>query len=166
MFTLPAAFGAIQLGETFSCCLAVNNEITTDVEAVSMKVEMQTATNKVPLAEVGGPEHQLFARVTIETVVSHEIRELGQHVLACTVTYRDPNGRQRSVNVADQAGDSSFLSFRKFYKFTVRSQPTYCNLCPLIACIGYEPAICEDKGPCSSQSNGFHVKLGKGQTFP
>ncbi|KLO12001.1 DUF974-domain-containing protein [Schizopora paradoxa] len=116
MFTLPTAFGAIQLGETFSCCLAVNNETAMDVEAVSMKVEMQTATNKIILAEVGGGEHKLSARDTIETVVRHEIRELGQHVLACTVIYGDANMRQRN---AELGTEPNFLSFRKFYKFTV-----------------------------------------------
>ncbi|KAF8078173.1 hypothetical protein FPV67DRAFT_1662915 [Lyophyllum atratum] len=106
LLTLPSSFGSIQLGETFSSCLCINNEAQVDIEAVSIKVEMQTATTKVVLAEYGGPGHKLAARDTYESVVHHEIKELGQHVLACAVTYRlPPNARQPT--------------FRKFYKFAV-----------------------------------------------
>ncbi|KAI6110072.1 DUF974-domain-containing protein [Pisolithus sp. B1] len=92
--TLPAAFGAIQLGETFSSCLCVNNEANTDIEGVSIKVEMQTANSKVLLAEVGGTadRRKLAIGDVLEVVVHHEVKELGQHVLACTVSYRLPPG--------------------------------------------------------------------------
>ncbi|KAI6117611.1 RNA12 protein-domain-containing protein [Pisolithus croceorrhizus] len=79
--TLPAAFGAIQLGETFSSCLCVNNEANTDIEGVSIKVEMQTANSKVLLAEVGGTadRRKLAIGDVLEVVVHHEVKELGQH---------------------------------------------------------------------------------------
>ncbi|KAG6878782.1 hypothetical protein C0993_008081 [Termitomyces sp. T159_Od127] len=80
ILTLPSSFGAIQLGETFSSCLCVNNESQFDVEAVTLRVEMQTATAKVVLAEYGGPDNRLPSGKTFEDVVHHEIKELGQHV--------------------------------------------------------------------------------------
>ncbi|KAI0340658.1 DUF974-domain-containing protein [Trametopsis cervina] len=117
MLTLPSAFGAIQLGETFSSCLSVNNETLQGVDGVTLRVEMQTATTKTILAEYGGAEFQLGAGDTLEKVIEHEIKELGQHVLACTVSYRLPPGH-RAVNAAESS-DPAIQSFRKFYKFAV-----------------------------------------------
>ncbi|EJD53235.1 DUF974-domain-containing protein [Auricularia subglabra TFB-10046 SS5] len=110
---LPASFGAIQLGETFSSCLCINNDTDGDVHAVALKVEMQTATTKVLLAHLGGPDLTLTAEKNfVETVVHHEIKELGQHVLSCTITYRLPG--------APPANDEDGLStIRKYYKFAV-----------------------------------------------
>ncbi|OBZ75869.1 Trafficking protein particle complex subunit 13, partial [Grifola frondosa] len=116
---LPAAFGAIQLGETFSSCLSVNNDATVDVEAVVMRVEMQTANTKTVLAEFGGVDHRLPAGESLERVVSHEIKELGQHVLACTVSYRLPPGIRAIPSPATDTNDPAIQTFRKFYKFAV-----------------------------------------------
>ncbi|KAL0578256.1 hypothetical protein V5O48_003751 [Marasmius crinis-equi] len=117
LLTLPSSFGSIQLGETFSSCLAVNNESATDVEAITLKVEMQTVTSKVTLAEVGGANSRLSSADTLERVVHHEIKELGQHVLACTVSYRMPSLQHTAV--PEDGSDPSIVSFRKFYKFVV-----------------------------------------------
>ncbi|KAG5645042.1 hypothetical protein DXG03_007221 [Asterophora parasitica] len=122
LLTLPSSFGSIQLGETFSSCLCINNETQVDVDAVSIKVEMQTATAKVVLAEFGGPDHKLAARDTIESIVHHEIKELGQHVLACAVTYRVPQNI-RPVGSGEHPDDPSLQTFRKFYKFAVINFP-------------------------------------------
>lgn len=117
---LPVAFGAIQLGETFSSCICVNNEAAnTNIEGVSVKVEMQTANSKVLLAEVG---KKLAVGDALEVVVHHEVKELGQHVLACTVSYRLPPGLRHhtpSGPTAEGAGDPSLQGFRKYYKFVV-----------------------------------------------
>ncbi|KAJ7236717.1 hypothetical protein B0H12DRAFT_1204464 [Mycena haematopus] len=119
LLTLPSSFGSIQLGETFSSTLCVNNEAQADVEAVAMKVEMQTATSKVVLAEFGGSETTLAIGDTLENVVHHEIKELGQHVLACTVTYRLPPGSRTAPGPAEDPDDPALQTFRKFYKFAV-----------------------------------------------
>lgn len=112
--------GAIQLGETFSGVLAINNETVVAVDGVNLKIEMQTATNKVLLAELGGPMQSLAAGDTLETIVNHEIKELGQHVLACTVTYQLPPGARGPPPSSDgSTGDPNIQTFRKFYKFAV-----------------------------------------------
>ncbi|RDB21191.1 Trafficking protein particle complex subunit 13 [Hypsizygus marmoreus] len=119
LLTLPSSFGSIQLGETFSSCLCINNEAQVDIDAVSLKVEMQTATAKVVLAEFGGPNHILAAWDTFESVINHEIKELGQHVLACAVTYRLPPNARQPIGAGENADDPSLQTFRKFYKFAV-----------------------------------------------
>ncbi|KAI0670635.1 DUF974-domain-containing protein [Trametes maxima] len=111
LLTLPAAFGAIQLGETFSSCLSINNDANVDVDGVVVRVEMQTASSKALLAEFGGPDQRLPVGESLEKIVSHEIKELGQHVLGCTVSYRVPPGF-RTLPPFIQ-------TFRKFYKFAV-----------------------------------------------
>ncbi|KII88914.1 hypothetical protein PLICRDRAFT_138993 [Plicaturopsis crispa FD-325 SS-3] len=119
LLTLPSSFGSIQLGETFSSCLCVNNEANVDIEAVNLKVEMQTASSKHILADLGGPSHRLAAGETMESIVHHEIKELGQHVLACTITYRLPPNARHIPGSAEDANDPNLQSFRKFYKFAV-----------------------------------------------
>ena len=125
----------MQLGETFSGALAVNNESAATVDGVILRVEMQTATSKVLLAEIGGPTLSLVAADTIEAMVHHEIKELGQHVLACTVSYQLPPGARRPIATAtadtaaggDADDDAGLQTFRKFYKFAVSRSPFPCQ---------------------------------------
>ena len=119
---LPAAFGAIQLGETFSSCIAVNNDTTVSIEGVTLRVEMQSSTTKLVLAEFGGPNTTLAPGDTMENVVHHEIKELGQHVLGCTVSYRMPPGMRPPAGQPTDPQDAGLQSFRKFYKFAVSTQ--------------------------------------------
>ncbi|KAL1747003.1 hypothetical protein HDZ31DRAFT_32934 [Schizophyllum fasciatum] len=118
LLMLPASFGSIQLGETFSSCLCANNDTQVDVDSVTVKVEMQTATTKVLLGEFGGPQYTLAAGDTLECLVTHEVKELGQHVLSCTVSYRLPPNA-RPPQPAEDPNDPQMQNFRKFYKFVV-----------------------------------------------
>ncbi|KDQ60595.1 hypothetical protein JAAARDRAFT_554549 [Jaapia argillacea MUCL 33604] len=115
LLTLPSSFGAIQLGETFSSCLCVNNEAALEIGVITLKVEMQTVTTKLVIGEYGGLDCRLAPGDTLETVVNHEIKELGQHVLACTVSYRV----SAEISPVEDVGEAVFQSFRKFYKFAV-----------------------------------------------
>lgn len=140
---LPAAFGAIQLGETFSSCLSVNSEASVDIEGATLRVEMQTATTKTVLAEFGGPDFSIAAGDTMERVVHHEIKELGQHVLACTVSYRLPPGAR-----PHPAQDGHEIqSFRKFYKFAVSRRLIRFPSAMLNSLPGYQSTVCQDESP-------------------
>ncbi|TFK25033.1 DUF974-domain-containing protein [Coprinopsis marcescibilis] len=121
LLTLPSSFGSIQLGETFSSCLCINNEALTEVELKQVRVEMQTATSKMVLSDLDESGSQKMLRVgdSLETIVHHEIKELGQHVLACAVTYRLPANARPVPGAAEDDSDPSLLTFRKFYKFAV-----------------------------------------------
>ncbi|KAL1730310.1 hypothetical protein EV714DRAFT_211348 [Schizophyllum commune] len=118
LLMLPASFGSIQLGETFSSCLCANNDTQVDVDSVTVKVEMQTATTKVTLGEFGGSQYTLAAGDTLECLVTHEVKELGQHVLSATVSYRLPPNARPPVP-AEDPNDPQMQHFRKFYKFVV-----------------------------------------------
>ena len=119
LLTLPSSFGSIQLGETFSSCLCVNNEKQVEIEVTQFKVEMQTVTAKTILYEMDGSDNYLTAGDTLEHIVHHEIKELGQHVLACTVTYRLPPNSRSIQGASEDVNDPSLQTFRKFYKFAV-----------------------------------------------
>lgn len=119
LLTLPSSFGSIQLGETFSSCLCINNETEVEIEVVQTRVEMQTVTNKVVLYEAEALADSLPGGDTLERVVHHEIKELGQHVLACTVTYRLPPNARSVPGASEDVTDPSLQTFRKFYKFAV-----------------------------------------------
>jgi len=98
------------------------------VDWVNLHVEMQTAASKVLLADIGGLTLSLIAGDTLKATVQHEIKEIGQHVLACTVLYQLPPGARRPATLAstttlggvDSGDDSELQMFHKFYKFTVR----------------------------------------------
>ena len=99
------------------------------VDCVNLRIEMQTASSKVLLADIGGPTLSLVSGDTLESTVHHEIKELGQHVLACTVSYQLPPGARRPATSAaaatalggvDTVDDDGLQTFRKFYKFAVR----------------------------------------------
>ena len=123
LLTLPSSFGSIQLGQTFSSCLCVNNEAPFSVDSIRVCVEMQTATTKASLYQT--PESSgtsLTSGDTLECIVGHEIKELGQHVLACTVTYRLPPNVRPIPGASGDPDDPGLLTFRRFYKFIVRAR--------------------------------------------
>ncbi|KAJ3299039.1 hypothetical protein HK104_010054 [Borealophlyctis nickersoniae] len=130
VLSLPGSFGNIYLGETFSSYLCVNNESGAAVQEVGIKAELQTSSQRFTLADtlatLSTPTFSNLpagnvtpprspaptpARVSLlptqsaEFLVHHEIKELGIHILVCSVHYTTPD-RERKF-------------FRKFYKFQV-----------------------------------------------
>ncbi|KAJ1534781.1 hypothetical protein HK096_003450 [Nowakowskiella sp. JEL0078] len=119
LLALPSSFGNIFLGETFSSYLCINNESGTAVQDVGIKAELQTVTQRFTLCDTlaivtatHGTETTVGSRVPLlpsqsaEFMINHEIKELGVHILVCSVHY--------SVS---GSGERKF--FRKFFKFQV-----------------------------------------------
>lgn len=108
LLTLPAAFGTICLGETFAATLNLSNETAEPVNGVRLLVEMQSVSGKHLIEEKapGAAADILRRDEAMELGVEWEIKELGMHVLVCTVEY----GTAPSTR-----------SFQKFYKFNVCS---------------------------------------------
>ena len=120
ILTLPESFGSISLGETFTSALCVNNESSHTVLGTHLLVEIQTASNKTTLGQVGGIDSRLESGQMFTLVVSHEMKELGQHVLVCTVGYHVPPALRSSIPPEDPI-NPSLRTIRKFYKFIVSS---------------------------------------------
>ncbi|KAI8333215.1 hypothetical protein BD560DRAFT_360566 [Blakeslea trispora] len=106
MLKLPSAFGNIYLGENFGTLISINNETASTVHQVGVKIELQTSSQRFVLSDTTQtPMATLEIQATYDTTVSHEIKELGVHILVCSVHYIAPDGKKRH--------------FRKFYKFQV-----------------------------------------------
>lgn len=120
------------------------------------KVEMQTVTAKAILYEMDGSGKYLAAGDTLEHIVHHEIKELGQHVLACTITYRLPPNSRSIQDASEDMNDPSLQTFRKFYKFAVGGWTNTNQSFTLIFeyrmvhfhfIIGYKSSVSENQGP-------------------
>ncbi|KAI9275146.1 hypothetical protein EDC94DRAFT_592229 [Helicostylum pulchrum] len=106
MLKLPSAFGNIYLGENFSTFISINNESPFAVQQVGVKIELQTSSQRFVLSDTTtAPSTELEPQKTYDITVAHEIKELGVHILVCSVNYNAPDGKRRH--------------FRKFYKFQV-----------------------------------------------
>jgi hypothetical protein len=131
VLSLPPAFGNIYLGETFTSYLCVNNDSLTAVQDVAFKAELQAASQRFTLADTIGASPagsmealttksqldkvSLLPKQSAEFVLHHEIKELGIHILVCSVHYTP------STPVKPVAGqiDTQRKFFRKFFKFQV-----------------------------------------------
>merc|ERR1712223_336242 len=103
---LPQSFGSIYLGETFMSYVSLHNNSTETCDSVILKCDLQTATQRLPLLQPPQPQGvQVQSGGSIDHVLSHEVKELGTHILVCEVVYSSPG--------------KSKLNFRKFFKFNV-----------------------------------------------
>ena len=112
------SFGSAYVGETFSCTLCANNEMPPSADKskrirdVKIEAEMKTpgmgAAHKL---ELGSPAAtDLEPAATLQKVVSFDLKEEGNHVLAVTVSYyeaTETSGRTRT--------------FRKLYQFICKA---------------------------------------------
>ncbi|KJZ80413.1 hypothetical protein HIM_00263 [Hirsutella minnesotensis 3608] len=115
ILNLPVSFGSAYVGETFSCTLCANNDLpiesTKKVCDVRMSAEMKTpgvgAAHTLDLTpEDDGSGRDLLPGGTLQKVVSFDLKDEGNHVLAVTVSYyeaSETSGRTRT--------------FRKLYQF-------------------------------------------------
>jgi len=110
---LPQAFGNIYLGETFSCYVCVHNDSTDVCRNVTIRADLQTATQRINLVpgqgvadNAGNTRAEFAPGSTVDHVLNHEVKELGTHILVCEVTYNNATSNEK-------------LNFRKFFKFQV-----------------------------------------------
>lgn len=127
LLTLPAAFGAAYVGETFSCTLCANNELAAEssrksVSGVKITAELQTPSHPegLPLqlekAEHGQDEEgegSLKAGATLQRSFKHEMQEEGPYVLVVTVTYTET----LHTSSGEAATSGRARTFRKLYQF-------------------------------------------------
>lgn len=132
LLTLPAAFGAAYVGETFTCTLCANCEVGGDlgdgrsVSGVRIHAELQTP------AEQGGVELELKRAEdeasldeaegmrpgqTLQYTLAHELKEDGPHVLAVTVSYTET---LRDASGGGVASGGRARTFRKLYQFVAQ----------------------------------------------
>ncbi|XP_065834673.1 trafficking protein particle complex subunit 13-like [Oscarella lobularis] len=104
VLSLPQTFGNIFLGETFTCYICIHNDSAESAFNIQLQADLQTSAQR--LALVGNaPVLELASNESIDQILSHEVKELGTHILICGVHYTTSNGEK--------------LYFRKFFKFQV-----------------------------------------------
>ncbi|KAJ2664051.1 hypothetical protein IWW48_001063 [Coemansia sp. RSA 1200] len=103
---LPRAFGTMYLGETFAAHICLCNESNLVVRDISVRAVMQTATQRLILfdsssSKGAGQQEEtpkiLQAGQPLNLQVAHEIKELGVHMLGCTISYLSAQGEHRSL---------------------------------------------------------------------
>ncbi|KAK4549614.1 hypothetical protein LTR36_004915 [Oleoguttula mirabilis] len=123
LLTLPAAFGAAYVGETFACTLCANNEVqegdNRSVSGIRITAELQTPGNQagtvLELTSAEGAEDgdgDVTPGTTLQRTLRHELKDEGPHVLAVTVTYTET-----LHSGAGGASGGRARSFRKLYQF-------------------------------------------------
>ncbi|CAK4026860.1 Hypothetical predicted protein [Lecanosticta acicola] len=128
LLTLPAAFGAAYVGETFTCTLCANNELSPDtathrksITSVKITAELQTPSKpdghqlQLEKSSEGDLEdgNPLLPGNTLQRTLRYELKDEGPHVLAVTVTYTET--LHTSTGEAATAGRAR--TFRKLYQF-------------------------------------------------
>ena len=129
LLTLPPAFGAAYVGETFTCTLCANNEVREgekrSVSGVKVVAELQTPGNQngvaLELSSAAGDGDEEEGKgdvepgATLQRTLRHELKEEGQHVLAVTVTYTE-------TLLGEDGGASGgrARTFRKLYQFVAQ----------------------------------------------
>ncbi|RCN31963.1 hypothetical protein ANCCAN_22237 [Ancylostoma caninum] len=100
----PLMFENIYLGETFTFYMNVVNESDQKVTDVSVKCELQTNSQRVNLTS-SVQDVVLEPSNSSGQIISHEVKEIGQHILICSVNYKTNSDEK--------------MYFRKFFKFPV-----------------------------------------------
>eukprot|EP00891_Asterochloris_glomerata_P000556 jgi/Astpho2/556/fgenesh1_pm.00012_%23_2_t len=93
---LPQAFGVIYLGETFCSYISVSNFSSTPVSSVGAKAELQTERQKVVLYDNSSQVlPSLGPGGRHDFIVRYDVKELGSHTLACSVSYTTAEGGRK-----------------------------------------------------------------------
>ncbi|EYC08017.1 hypothetical protein Y032_0068g254 [Ancylostoma ceylanicum] len=100
----PLMFENIYLGETFTFYMNVVNESDQKVTDVSVKCELQTNSQRVNLTS-SVQDVILEPSQSSGQIITHEVKEIGQHILICSVNYKTSSDEK--------------MYFRKFFKFPV-----------------------------------------------
>lgn len=133
LLTLPAAFGAAYVGETFTCTLCANCEVAGDgdgrsVSGVRIHAELQTPAEQQGISlelkradgeghEGGLQEGEMQPGQTLQYTLTHDLKEEGPHVLAVTVSYTET---LRSSDGGGGASGGRARTFRKLYQFVAQ----------------------------------------------
>jgi hypothetical protein len=133
ILNLPPSFGSAYVGETFSCTLCANHDIPDSngagpppksIRDVRIEAEMKTPSSttatKLALYPADGPSTaagtnnttgvDLSPNTSLQRILSFDLKEEGNHVLAVTVSYYEASelsGRTRT--------------FRKLYQFICKA---------------------------------------------
>nr|CAH0104181.1 unnamed protein product [Daphnia galeata] len=112
---LPQSFGTIYLGETFQSYLRVQNVGSCLVSNITIKADLQTAAQRLPLTKRNKVSiNQLEPQQSTDDILSHEITEIGTHILVCEVSYQ--------IGVGEQMTSSRYYKFQVLKPLDVKTK--------------------------------------------
>ena len=122
VITLPPSFGSAYIGETFSCTLCANNELTADVDrqvsSIRIEAEMHSPSGMTPLQTWPGDKNESIDVKPVESIqkiVRFDLREEGDHTLAVNLSYTET-----TISKDQAASGGRVRTFRKLYQFACR----------------------------------------------
>ncbi|KAL0093683.1 hypothetical protein F4703DRAFT_1730666 [Phycomyces blakesleeanus] len=122
---LPSSFGNIYLGESFGTFVSVNNESEYAVHQVGVKIELQTSSQRFVLSDTTAtPRTTLDPQTTYDATVTHEIKELGVHILVCSTHYTTPDGKKRHFRRVFLEAQLQNVSAGPMYLERMRFEPS------------------------------------------
>lgn len=98
-----APFGLVHLGEKFASHMLIRNEGIGSLHEIKVKIELQTSSQRSVLCEMDTVLLETGQTLTCQAL--HDIKEIGVHVLVCSVHFSNPVTNEKSFS-------------RKFFKFT------------------------------------------------
>ncbi|KAL3116193.1 hypothetical protein niasHT_002317 [Heterodera trifolii] len=107
-----SSFSDVYLGETFTLYISIINISTVICKEIAIKVDIQTQNQRISLGELAFAGIALEPNQQIGQIFKHDIRELGQHILVCAVTYHSLGAKNNSEEA---------MNLRKFFKFSVEN---------------------------------------------
>ncbi|KRX83503.1 putative trafficking protein particle complex subunit 13 -like protein [Trichinella sp. T6] len=106
--------GNVYLGEVFSCYISILNGTGEIVTEVNLKVDIQTNATRVLLPfKYQDTSLTLNAGQSVGDSISHEVKEIGLHLLVCALSYSKANGEK--------------VFFRQFFQFPVLKPLDVCT---------------------------------------
>lgn len=124
---LPSSFGAVHVGETFTCTLCANNELVQgasnmEISDVNIQAELQTPMqNALPISldiepPMSAEDEALGPGQTLQRIVRSHLSDEGNYVLFVTVSYTEIE----HSSVTDGEVVQRNRSFRKMYQFSAQ----------------------------------------------
>eukprot|EP01134_Creolimax_fragrantissima_P006706 CFRG6706T1 len=104
---LPQNFGTVYLGEKFVSYVRVSNSSGKDATDYHLRAELSTASHRVLLFDSSTEKKDIPNGQSVDTLVTHEVKEMGKHTLVCQVAYTTAEGFD--------------VFFRKSFKFVIKN---------------------------------------------
>lgn len=122
--TFPPGFGSAYVGETFSCTLCANHELSADAEriitSVQIAAEMQAPSGTVPLDltpyDDETTKNQTERGESLQKIINFDLREEGNYILAVNLSYTET-----TMSKGRPASSGRVRTFRKLYKFLTQT---------------------------------------------
>lgn len=112
LLNTPGKGNQIFLGETYRVYVSLCNDIHEPVNDVVLKVEVVTSSHNRVLLHQTPPLSIMSPNERIDRILNHDVKDMGEHNLVCTVSYTLPSGEEKLLRRLQQFNVSKPLEVR------------------------------------------------------